>query len=66
MKIDPEAWYAPGSPEMNELASKPTLANWRCKGIGPAYSKVGNRILYAGSDLLDHLAGNKVGVKVAA
>lgn len=66
MKIDPEAWYAPGSPEMNQLASKPTLANWRCAGIGPDYTKIGNRILYFGSDLLSHLEGNKVSAKEAA
>lgn len=66
MKIDPEVWYAPGSPEMDELGSKPTLANWRCKGIGPDYTKVGNRILYLGADLLTHLKCSKVRIKEAA
>jgi hypothetical protein len=29
-----------------------TLANWRSAGIGPAYTRVGGRILYAVCDVL--------------
>lgn len=28
-----------------------TLANWRSNGFGPAYIKIGNRVLYPISDL---------------
>lgn len=31
--------------------STTTLAWWRCKGKGPAYLKIGNRIMYAESAL---------------
>lgn len=28
-----------------------TLANWRCSGSGPRFTKIGGRILYALEDL---------------
>lgn len=28
-----------------------TLANWRCLGIGPRFSKIGGRILYSLSEI---------------
>ncbi len=31
------------------------LAQWRCKGEGPAYIKNGRKVLYMGSDLNDYL-----------
>jgi hypothetical protein len=43
----------------DELASRysgkvsvKTLANWRSTGTGPAYTKIGNRVFYAHSDVL--------------
>ncbi len=30
-----------------------TLANWRFKKVGPAYSKIGGRVLYRLADLLE-------------
>lgn len=30
-----------------------TLANWRCLGVGPRFSKIGGRILYALTDIQD-------------
>jgi len=31
-----------------------TLANWRCKRIGPAYIKFGHKILYKISDIIEY------------
>ena len=31
--------------------SKETLANWRCAGTGPAYLKIGGKVLYTRSDV---------------
>ncbi len=28
-----------------------TLANWRCKGIGPNYVKIGSKVLYLAKDI---------------
>ena len=36
---------------MRLIATKGTLAVWRCKGSGPPYSKFGTRVLYYGADL---------------
>jgi hypothetical protein len=37
-----------------------TLANWRYKGIGPAYTRIGRAIRYLEDDLLRYLAQNRV------
>jgi hypothetical protein len=37
-----------------------TLANWRCKGIGPRYLKVGAKVLYRLSDIDRWLDANAV------
>lgn len=36
-----------------------TLANWRLAGTGPAFSVVGNRILYARADVLSWLLARR-------
>jgi hypothetical protein len=37
-----------------------TLARWRCEGSGPAYIKVGNRVLYPRPDVDAWIAGRRV------
>jgi helix-turn-helix protein len=37
-----------------------TLARWRCEGSGPAYVKVGNRVLYPRPDVDAWIAGRRV------
>jgi len=66
VKFDPEIWYSPDSAEMAQIAGKYTLANWRCQGLGPDYSKVGNRVLYRGADILAFLERKKVSLAEAA
>lgn len=34
----------------NTITEK-TLANWRCAGDGPAYTKIGGRVMYAVEDV---------------
>jgi excisionase family DNA binding protein len=41
-------------------ATKQTLARWRCEGGGPAYVKMGMRVLYRRSDLETWIAGRRV------
>lgn len=61
MQIDPEQFYRTDNPLMTHLiGSQSTLANWRCKGIGPAWTKSGKGCLYRGADLLEWLSSRRV------
>jgi excisionase family DNA binding protein len=40
--------------------AKQTLARWRCEGGGPAYVKMGARVLYRRADLDAWVAGRRV------
>jgi hypothetical protein len=51
--------YVLGDPELSLLGSREKLAQWRHKGRGPAYYKLGRKIIYRGSDLNDWLAKNR-------
>ena len=37
----------------NAISPK-TLANWRTKGIGPKWTKIGGRVVYALADVLEY------------
>ncbi len=37
-----------------------TSANYRCSGVGPAYHKIGRRILYRRSDVIAWLNARRV------
>lgn len=52
--------YLLGDPELALLGNREKLAQWRHKGVGPAYYKIGRKVLYRGSDLNDWLATNRV------
>ena len=41
------------SARYNRRVSIKTLANWRSKGDGPAFTKVGGRVFYRLPDVLD-------------
>lgn len=43
--------YLPGDPELDVIGDRQKLAQWRHKGIGPAYYKLGRKIVYRGEDL---------------
>jgi hypothetical protein len=40
--------------------SEQTLANWRLRGNGPPFAKIGTKILYSVDDLLAYVAERKV------
>ena len=52
--------YLLGDPELALLGNREKLAQWRHKGVGPAYYKIGRKVVYRGSDLNDWLATNQV------
>ena len=37
-----------------------TLANWRSRGVGPAYCKLGHRVVYLLDDVMAYLAAHRV------
>ena len=43
--------YVLGDPELHLIGCREKLAQWRHKGTGPAYYKLGRKIIYRGSEL---------------
>lgn len=52
--------YVLGDPELELLGPREKLAQWRHKNTGPAYYKIGRKVVYRGSDLNDWLEANRV------
>ena len=43
--------YVLGDAELNLIGDRDKLAQWRHKGMGPAFYKLGRKIIYRGADL---------------
>lgn len=43
--------YVLGDPELNIIGDRAKLAQWRHKMKGPAFYKLGRKVIYRGSDL---------------
>ena len=43
--------YILGDPELDIIGDRDKLAQWRHKGMGPAFYKLGRKIIYRGADL---------------
>lgn len=43
--------YILGDHELDIIGDREKLAQWRHKGIGPAYYKLGRKVVYRGADL---------------
>ena len=52
--------YVLGDPELELLGNREKLAQWRHKGIGPAYYRLGRKIVYRGADLNAWAEANRV------
>lgn len=52
--------YVLGDPELEILGDRAKLAQWRHRGIGPAYYKLGRKVIYHGVDLNDWAEANRV------
>ena len=52
--------YVLGDTELEILGDRDKLAQWRHKCVGPAYYKIGRKVIYRGSDLNAWLAANRV------
>ena len=49
--FDENRHYLLDDPELDLIGNRDMLAQWRHKGKGPAYYKLGRKILYRGADL---------------
>ena len=43
--------YVLGDPELAVIGNREKLAQWRHKGVGPAFYRLGRKIVYRGTDL---------------
>ncbi|WP_298845025.1 MerR family transcriptional regulator [uncultured Roseobacter sp.] len=51
--------YVLGDPELEILGDRQKLARWRHMNVGPAYYKLGRKIIYRGFDLNVWAAKNR-------
>ncbi len=52
--------YILGDDELNLIGDRDKLAQWRHKRMGPAFYKLGRKIIYRGSDLNAWAEANRV------
>ena len=52
--------YILGDPELDILGDRDTLAQWRHKRMGPAFYRLGRKIIYRGADLNDWAEASRV------
>ncbi|MBU0778554.1 MAG: MerR family transcriptional regulator [Alphaproteobacteria bacterium] len=52
--------YLLGDAELEIIADRDKLAQWRHKGFGPAYYKLGRKIIYRGCDLNAWVEAQKI------
>ena len=52
--------YVLGDPELEIIGNREKLAQWRHKGIGPAFYRLGRKIVYRGEDLNDWADAKRV------
>lgn len=60
MHFQPNTLYRASDPRLLQLLSYSTLAQYRHRGEGPPYIKVGNRVFYRGEVLNDWLESKTV------
>ena len=58
--------YVLGDFELNIIGDREKLAQWRHKGIGPAYYRLGRKIIYRGLDLNAWAEANRVETNAGA
>ena len=58
--------YILGDCELELIGDREKLAQWRHKGIGPAYYRLGRKIIYRGLDLNAWAEANRVETNAGA
>jgi len=57
--------YVLGDAELDLIGDRTKLAQWRHKGMGPPFYKLGRKIIYRGADLNAWAEANRVDPSVA-
>lgn len=52
--------YVLGDEELNLIGNRDKLAQWRHKNTGPAFYRLGRKIIYRGADLNAYAETNRV------
>ena len=50
-RFDPDRYYKTDDPALAVIATRGTMSQWRHRGEGPRYVRLGGRVLYRGVDL---------------
>ena len=50
-RFENDRYYRTHDTDLVLIGTRGTLAQWRCRGEGPAYIRFGHRVLYRGRDL---------------
>lgn len=58
--FDNDRNYVLGDAELELIGDRDKLAQWRHKGRGPSYYKLGRKVIYRGCDLNDWVEAQKV------
>ena len=58
--FDPERLYRTADSELRSIASPGVLCQWRHYGRGPSFIKAGDKVFYAGRDLIAWLDRHRV------
>ena len=58
--FDENRLYSPHDDELRVIGSVELLCQWRHKRKGPAYTKIGAKVLYSGDDLNAWLTAQRV------
>ena len=58
--FDPDRLYLTPDDALRTIAPASTMAHWRCEGRGPAYSKIGPRVMFSGRALNEGLQARTV------
>ncbi|MDI3337925.1 MerR family transcriptional regulator [Defluviimonas aestuarii] len=58
--FEPNRNYVLGDPELELIGDREKLAQWRHKKIGPAFYRLGRKIVYRGADLNAWAEANRV------
>lgn len=59
IKIDPDAYYLTEDLAALRRVSRSTLEIERCTGGGIPFSRIGKRVFYKGSDIIEFLEGRR-------
>jgi hypothetical protein len=58
--FDSKRKYVLGDPELDLIGHRDLLAQWRHKMMGPAFYRLGRKIVYCGADLNAWAASSRV------